>query len=175
MMRLPPCVAKPYLRDMKTTSQRSAIAALSLCVLLPSLGMSIANVALPALSSAFDAPFARIQWVVVAYLLATTVLVVVAGRLGDLAGRRRMLVAGTLIFAGGALACGLAPTLEVLVAARALQGVGAALMLALSLAMVGEAMPKEKIGGAMGLLGTMSAIGTAAGPALGGALVSGLG
>ena len=160
---------------MKTNPQRFAIAALCLGVLLPSLGMSIANVALPALSTAFEASFTRIQWVVVAYLLANTVLVVGAGRLGDVLGRRRLLVTGMLAFAGAGLLCGAAPTLATLVLARALQGAGAAIMLALSMAMVGETVPKERMGGAMGLLGTMSAVGTAAGPAVGGALVSWLG
>ncbi|HXF79637.1 MAG TPA: MFS transporter [Usitatibacter sp.] len=160
---------------MNTNPQRFAIAALCLGVLLPSLGMSIANVALPALSAAFEAPFTRIQWVVVAYLLANTVLVVGAGRLGDVLGRRRLLVAGMLVFAAAGLLCGAAPTLGTLVLARALQGGGAAIMLALSMAMVGETVPKERMGGAMGLLGTMSAVGTAAGPAVGGALVSWLG
>jgi len=159
----------------KTPTRRLALVALSLCVFLPSLGMSVANVALPALSAAYSASFGEIQWVVVAYLLASTVLVVFAGRLGDAMGRRRVLLAGILLFAASALACGLAPTLGTLVSARAVQGAGAAIMLALSMALVGEAMPRERIGSAMGLLGTMSAVGTAAGPALGGILVSWLG
>jgi MFS family permease len=154
---------------------RWPLAALSLTILLASLGTSIANVALPTLAQRFDAPAAQVQWVVLAYLIATTALIVGAGRLGDLFGRRRMLLAGLLIFAAGSAICALAPDLWLLVAARAVQGSGAALMLALGLALVGDSLPKERIGRAMGLLGAMSAVGTALGPSLGGALIAGFG
>ncbi len=154
---------------------RWAIASLSLSTLLSSLGAGIANVALPTLAASFRAPFHAVQWVVLAYLVATTTLVVSAGRLGDLTGRRRLLGAGILVFTGASALCGLAPALWVLVAARALQGAGAATMLALTMAFVGETVPKERIGAAMGLLGTMSAVGTALGPSLGGLLVAGPG
>ncbi|WP_033429903.1 MFS transporter [Saccharothrix syringae] len=146
--------------------------ALSLSVLLPSLATSIANVALPDVASGLGAPFADVQWVVIAYLLAVTTLVVGAGRLGDLAGRRRLLVAGTAAFTLATLLCGLAPDLPLLVAARALQGAGAACMMGLTMAFVRESVPVERTGSAMGLLGTMSAVGTALGPALGGVLVA---
>lgn len=153
-------------------SPAAALTALSLSMLLPSLGISIANVALPTLSTAFDASFSAVQWVVVAYLLTITVLVVVLGRLGDVFGRRRLLVGGIGVFTAATLLCGLAPTLPLLVAGRALQGVGAACMMALTVAFVGETVPKDRTGRAMGLLGTMSAIGTATGPALGGVLIA---
>lgn len=152
-----------------------ALASLSLAMMLSSLGTSIANVALPTLAEAFTAPFPRVQWVVLAYLLATTTMVVGAGRLGDLVGRRRLLLAGIALFTMASAACGLAPGLGVLVAARAVQGLGAAVMMALAMALAGESVPAERTGRAMGLLGTMSAVGTALGPALGGALVSALG
>lgn len=152
-----------------------ALASLSLPMLLSSLGTSIANVALPTLATSFRAPFHAVQWVVLAYLVATTTLVVSAGRLGDVTGRRRLLSAGILVFTLASALCGLAPTLGMLVAARALQGVGAATMLALTLAFVGETVPRERTGAAMGLLGTMSAVGTALGPSLGGLLIAGLG
>ncbi|NUT93286.1 MAG: MFS transporter [Saccharothrix sp.] len=153
-------------------STAAALTALSLSMLLPSLGISIANVALPTLSTAFDAPFTAVQWVVIGYLLTITVLVVALGRLGDVVGRRRLLVGGIAVFAVATLLCGLAPTLPLLVAGRALQGVGAACMMALTVAFVGETVPKERTGSAMGLLGTMSAVGTATGPALGGVLIA---
>ncbi|SES28153.1 Predicted arabinose efflux permease, MFS family [Lentzea xinjiangensis] len=153
-------------------SPAAALTALSLSMLLPSLGISIATVALPTLSSAFGASFPAVQWVVIAYLLTTTALVVVMGRLGDLFGRRRLLVGGAAVFTAATLLCGLAPSLPLLVAGRALQGVGAACMMALTVAFVGETVPKDRTGSAMGLLGTMSAIGTATGPALGGLLIA---
>lgn len=152
-----------------------ALAVLSLSMLLSALGTSIANVGLPALTEAFGASFPAVQWVVLAYLLAITTLVVSAGRLGDMIGRRRLLLTGLALFAIASLLCGAAPTLGVLIAARAAQGAGAAIMMALAMAFVGETVPREKTGRAMGLLATMSAVGTALGPALGGTLIAGFG
>ncbi|MEP7301863.1 MAG: MFS transporter [Caldimonas sp.] len=144
-------------------------------MVLPSLGTSIANVALPTLAEAFAASFQEVQWVVLAYLLATTTLIVGVGRLGDLIGRRRLLMAGIFVFTAASGLCGLASGLWLLIAARAAQGVGAAIMLALTMALVGEVVPKSGTGSAMGLLGTMSAVGTALGPTLGGVLIAGFG
>ena len=150
-------------------------ASLALCMLLPSLGTSIANVALPTLAEAFTAPFQQVQWVVLAYLLANTTLIVSVGRLGDMVGRRRLLVAGIVLFTAASVLCGVASVLWLLIAARAAQGLGAAIMMALTLALVGETVPRNRTGRAMGLLGAMSAIGTALGPSLGGVLIAGLG
>jgi MFS family permease len=161
----PPAAAQPV-------SPAWALASLSLCMLLPSLGISIANVALPTLSTAFDASFNAVQWVVLAYLLANTTLVVSAGRLGDIVGRRRLLTAGAVLFTLASAVCAAAPVLWLLIAARAVQGAGAAVMMALTMAMVGQAVPKARTGSAMGLLGSMSAIGTALGPSLGGLLIA---
>jgi EmrB/QacA subfamily drug resistance transporter len=144
-------------------------------MLLSALGTSIANVGLPTLAQAFGASFQQVQWVVLAYLLAITSLIVSVGRLGDLIGRRRLLLAGICLYTAASLLCGVAPTLWLLLAARAAQGLGAAIMMALAMAFAGEAAPKGKTGSAMGLLGTMSAIGTALGPSLGGLLIAGSG
>jgi len=159
----------------RTPSARWALASLSLSMLLSSLGTSIANVGLPTLAQAFDASFQEVQWIVLAYLLAITTLIVGVGRLGDITGRRRLLLGGILLFTVASVLCGVAPTLPLLIAARAAQGLGAAIMMALTVAFVGETVPKARTGSAMGLLGTMSAIGTALGPSLGGVLISGLG
>jgi EmrB/QacA subfamily drug resistance transporter len=153
-------------------SVRWALASLSLSMLLSSLATSIANVALPNLAHVFNASFGQVQWIVLAYLLAITTLIVSAGRLGDIIGRKRLLLAGIVLFTVASILCGVAPTLWFLIAARAAQGLGAAIMLALTLAFVSEMVPKEKTGSAMGLLGTMSAIGTALGPSLGGVLMA---
>ena len=152
-----------------------ALASLSLSILLTSLGTSIANVALPTIAQTFTAPFQAVQWVVLAYLLAVTTAIVSLGRLGDVIGRRRLLLAGLALFTGASVLCGVATTLWLLIGARAAQGLGAAIMMALSMALVAETVPKAKTGGAMGLLGTMSAIGTALGPSLGGVLIAGFG
>ncbi|MFO1316426.1 MAG: MFS transporter [Burkholderiales bacterium] len=158
-----------------TPSVRWALASLSLSMLLSSLGTSSANVGLPTIAQAFAASFQEVQWVVLAYLLAITTLVVGAGRLGDITGRRRLLLAGVFLFTAASVLCSVAPTLGLLIAARAVQGLGAAIMMALTMALVGETVPKEQTGRAMGVLGTMSAIGTALGPSLGGVLIAGLG
>lgn len=159
----------------RTFSVRWALVSLSLSTLLSSLGISIANVGLPTLADAFGAAFQQVQWVVLAYLLATTTLIVSVGRLGDLIGRRRLLLAGITLFVAASILCGAAPALWLLIAARAVQGLGAAVMLALAMAIVGETVSKEKTGSAMGLLGTMSAVGTALGPSLGGVLIAAFG
>ncbi|VVP79644.1 Riboflavin transporter RibZ [Pseudomonas fluorescens] len=165
-------VTQPAQRPL---SARWVLASLSLSMLLASLGTSIANVGLPTLAQVFDASFQQVQWIVLAYLLAVTTLIVSVGRLGDLLGRRRLLVAGIGVFTLASALCGLAPSLGLLIGARALQGLGAAIMMALTLAFVGETVAREKTGSAMGLLGTMSAIGTALGPSLGGVLIAGPG
>ncbi|TIP83288.1 MAG: MFS transporter, partial [Mesorhizobium sp.] len=115
------------------------------------------------------------QWIVLAYLLAITILIVSVGRLADITGRRRLLLAGLFLFTVASVLCGVAPTLWLLIAARAAQGLAAAIMMTLTMAFVGESVPKARTGSAMGLLGTMSAIGTALGPSLGGLLIAGAG
>ena len=156
-------------------SVRWTLASLALSMLLSSLATSIANVGLPTLAQVFTASFQDVQWVVLAYLLAITTLIVGAGRLGDRSGRRPLLLAGILLFTVASLLCGVASTLWQLIAARAAQGCGAAIMMALTMALVAETVPQARTGSAIGLLGTMSAIGTALGPSLGGVLIAGYG
>lgn len=151
------------------------LAALAGATLLASLAVSIASVALPTLSRVYSAPVSSVQWIVLAYLISATVAIVLAGRLGDLFGHRRVLIAGLLLFAVASVFCAVAPTLEALIAARAAQGIGGAILTALPLSIVRDTIAKERTGSAMGLLGTMSAIGTALGPSLGGILMAGFG
>ncbi|OCP18352.1 MFS transporter [Ensifer sp. LC54] len=159
----------------RTRSVRLGLASLSLSILLSALGTSIANVGLPTLAHAFEASFQDVQWVVLAYLLAITALIVGVGRLGDIVGRRRLLLGGIAVFTLASGLSGLAPAFWLLIVARAVQGLGAAIMMALTIALVAETVPKARTGSAMGLLATMSAIGTALGPPLGGALIAGFG
>lgn len=119
---LPPIVIQPGAAVASSPlTQRWALASLSLSVLLSSLGTSIANVALPTLAQAFDASFSQVQWIVLAYLLAITTLIVSVGRLGDLAGRRRC-SPESRHSRWPQSAVGAAPTLGLLIAARAAQG-----------------------------------------------------
>lgn len=157
---------------MTSPTPRGALAGLSLCMLLAALGTSIANVGLPQMAEGFTAAFAAVQWVVLSYLLAITAVLVGVGRLGDRFGHRRLLLAGVAVFAVACALCSAAPSLGALVAARALQGLGAATMMAMTMALVTATVPKEQTGRVMGLLGTMSAVGTGLGPAIGGALIA---
>lgn len=155
-------------------SARWALASVALSMLLSSLGTSIANVGLPTLALALQVSFQEIQWVVLIYLLAVTTSIVSVGHLGDLIGRRRLLLWGILLFTLASVLCGMALGLWWLVVARALQGIGAAIMMAMSMSFVIDVAP-DKTGSAMGLLATMSAIGTALGPSVGGVLIAGFG
>ena len=140
------------------------LAVLAVAILLASLGVSIATVALPTLAQAFTTPMASVQWVVLAYLLSVTVAIVAGGRMGDLFGHRRVLLVGLAVFAAASAGAAVAPTLGVLIAARAAQGIGGAILMALPMSIARETVPTERTGAAMGLLGSMSAIGTALGP-----------
>lgn len=153
-------------------TQTGVTITLGLSMLLASLGTSIANIALPTLAANFSAPFAQVQAVVVAYLAALTVSVLIAGRLGDSRGLKPMLMVGLAVFAVASALCGVAPNLWLLVAARALQGVGAAFLMTLAMALMRQTASEARLGQAMGLLGTVSALGTALGPSLGGLLIA---
>lgn len=154
---------------------RGILASLSLSMLVSSLGASIANVGLPTLAQALNSSFQAVQWVVIVYLLAVTTSIIAMGRLGDRMGRRRLLLTGIALFTLASGFCAVAPGIWLLLAARVAQGLGAAIMMAMTMALVGETVGKENTGRAMGLLGSMSAIGTALGPSLGGALIVGFG
>lgn len=141
---------------------------LSGSMLVGSLGISLATVALPALARAFSAPIPSVQWVIIAYLVAVTASIVALGRLADIIGQTRVLILGLALFALSSLACALGPSLSSLVVARVFQGIGGAVLMALPVSMIRTVVAKEKTGSAMGLLGTMSAVGTALGSSLGG-------
>ncbi|WP_145524440.1 MFS transporter [Yersinia vastinensis] len=163
------------LHSAENTGLQKTVISLSLPMLLSSLATSIANVGLPTLTQAFNASFQHVQWVVLAYLLAITTSAISIGRLGDIIDKRLLLKIGIGVFSLASLGCALAPTLGVLITARILQGLGAAAMMTLTLALVGETVAQDKIGRTMGMLGTVSAIGTALGPSLGGMLIAGFG
>lgn len=132
---------------------------------------SVVNVALPALQSELAASIGSVQWVVNAYLLMLGALILVGGSAGDRYGRRRVFVVGVVVFTLASLACGLAPDVESLVVARAAQGVGGALLVPNSLALISAAYPEDERGRAIGTWAGFSALTTAIGPVLGGWLV----
>jgi len=145
---------------------------LGLSILLASLGTSIVNIALPTLAEVFLLPFIQVQAVVIGYLISLTITVVIAGRLGDRYGCKSMLIVGLVIFSLASLLCSVAPSLWILVAARSFQGIGAAFLMTLAMALTRQTVSKSQLGRAMGMLGTISALGTALGPVLGGLLIT---
>ncbi len=129
------------------------------------------NVALPAIQRGFDADIAALQWVVESYALFLSALILVGGVLGDHLGRKRLFAIGTVIFAAASAWCGLAPDIEQLIVARAVQGVGAALVVPGSLALLSAHFPTERRGRAIGQWASYTTLAIALGPVLGGVLV----
>ena len=144
------------------------------CVLASSLSFvegSVLSVALPAIRASYGADAQQVQWVVNAYLLPLSALLLLGGALGDHFGRKRLLIIGTSIFAVTSLICALAPSLPILLAARAAQGLGAALLLPNSLALLNAAFQGEKRGRAVGIWAAAGAAAAAIAPLIGGWLV----
>ncbi len=132
---------------------------------------TVVNVALPALQKDLNATVLDVQWVVEAYLLLLSALLLVGGSLGDRFGRRKIYLLGIAIFALSSAWCGFAPNIRQLIAARGLQGIGAALLVPGSLTIIGSAFPENERGRAIGTWSAFSAITAAIGPVLGGWLV----
>ncbi|MEP6982995.1 MAG: MFS transporter [Sphingomicrobium sp.] len=148
------------------------------CVLASSLSFvegSVLSVALPAIRASYGAGGQEVQWVVNAYLLPLSALLLLGGALGDHFGRRRLLVIGTSIFAATSFICALAPSLPILLAARAAQGIGAAMLLPNSLALLNAAFQGEKRGRAVGIWAASGAGMAAVAPLIGGWLVGTVG
>ena len=132
---------------------------------------TVVNVALPMLQADLKATVADVQWVVESYALFVAALILVGGSLGDRFGRRRIFLLGVALFAIASAGCGLAETIGQLIVARGLQGVGGALLIPGSLAIIGASFADEQRGGAIGLWSGFTAITSAAGPVLGGWLI----
>jgi EmrB/QacA subfamily drug resistance transporter len=151
---------------------------LTTCILASSLAFidgSVLNVALPAIGQTFDAHTAEVQWVMNAFTLPLSALLLLGGAAGDLYGRRRIMLLGIALFALASILCALSPSLELFLAARALQGLGAAMLLPNSLATLSASFAGEKRGRAVGTWAAAGAIAGAIAPLLGGWLVDGLG
>jgi EmrB/QacA subfamily drug resistance transporter len=132
---------------------------------------TVVSIALPAIQTALAADILALQWVVNAYLLVLGALILAGGGLGDRVGRRRVFLVGIAVFAAASLVCAVAPTVEWLIAARALQGIGAALLVPQSLAIISANFPKDVRGRAIGTWAAASAVTTSLGPPLGGFLI----
>ncbi|MBD3562122.1 MFS transporter, partial [Planktothrix sp. FACHB-1355] len=136
------------------------------------LQLYLVNIALPVMVKALDTNFATIQWTLLSYVLMLTVMVLGAARLGDMYNKKWLYLGGVIMFTIGCLLCGLAPTVEFLIAFRALQGLGAVFISALPVAIVTEAFPQQERGWALGILNGVFTLGIALGPAIGGLLLA---
>jgi EmrB/QacA subfamily drug resistance transporter len=146
----------------------------SVCVgaFMGQLDASIVTVALPRIAAGLHTSTATVEWVSLSYLLVLVCALATVGRLADRFGRKLLYVDGFIVFTVGSLLCALAPTVGWLIAARVLQGLGAALLQANSVALIRIAMPDASLGRAIGVQGTAQALGLALGPLIGGALLS---
>ena len=154
-----------------TSPQRWTLIAAVLGSAMAFLDGTVVNVALPALQREFRASVADVSWVVNGYALMLAALILTGGALGDLYGRKRVFGVGVSVFAAASLLCGLAATLPLLVFARLLQGLGGALLIPGSLAMLGAVFPPESRGRAVGLWSSATSVVTVLGPVAGGLLV----
>jgi len=136
------------------------------------LDASIVTLALPRLGQELHAGVGAVEWVALSYLLVLVATVATVGRIADAVGRKLLYVYGFGVFTAGSVLCGLAPTLVLLIAARVLQAVGAAMLQANSVALITEAIPPRLLGRGIGVQGTAQAFGLALGPAVGGALLA---
>jgi EmrB/QacA subfamily drug resistance transporter len=138
------------------------------------LDVTIVNVALPQIQRSFRADLSDLQWVIDAYALTLASLLLTAGSIADLAGRRKVFAIGIVVFMAGSTLCGFAPSSTFLSLSRALQGVGGAIMFATALALLAQAFPPHERGVPFAVFGAITGIAVAVGPVLGGAITSGL-
>src|SRR5437764_4097807 len=146
------------------------LAAMCFALFMIMLDNTVVNVALPSIQKDLGASLSSLEWTVNAYTLSFAVLLVTGGRLGDIFGRRRMFMGGVIVFAASSAMIGLAPNQGLLVAGRAIQGMGAAFMMPGTLSIISNTFPPHERGRAIGTWAGVSALALAIGPAVGGAL-----
>jgi EmrB/QacA subfamily drug resistance transporter len=148
---------------------------IGLGVLMYTIDTSIVNIALPTLVQDLRTDFATVQWVGLSYVLVVTSLVLGAARLGDLLGKKPLYLGGLIVFTVSSLLCGWAPSIAILIGARALQGLGAVMISALGAAIIVEVFPTAERGKALGIIGAVVSMGIALGPSIGGVLIDAAG
>ena len=154
----------------------STLAIASLAAMATYLDSSVLFVAFPDITDSFtEATTSMLSWVLNAYTITFAALLIPAGKLADRVGPKRALLVGALIFTAASMACGLSPSIEILIFARIIQGLGAAVLVPSSLALVLAAYPREKLPQVVAIWGAMGAFSAALGPSVGGVIVNGLG
>jgi EmrB/QacA subfamily drug resistance transporter len=157
-----------------TTAQRWVLALTAVGSFMVILDMLVVATALTAIQRDLHASMADLEWTVNAYTLSFAVLLMTAASLGDRYGRRRIFTVGLALFSLSSVACALAPNVGALVAARAVQGVGAAAVMPLALGLLNAAFPPQRRGWALGIFGSVTGLAAALGPIIGGSLTQGL-
>jgi EmrB/QacA subfamily drug resistance transporter len=157
-----------------TTAQRWVVGVTAVAGMTVTLDSLVVTTALDAIRVALGASIEQLEWTVTAYVLTFAVLLMTAAALGERFGRRRMFVAGLAVFAVASAACALAPDAGALIAARAVQGAGAALVMPLSLTLLGTAVPADRRARALGVFTSVAGLAVPIGPLVGGVVVSGI-
>ncbi|MFF9573318.1 DHA2 family efflux MFS transporter permease subunit [Streptomyces sp. NPDC014685] len=153
----------------------AVLVTLSLGFFMTLLDLTIVNIAIPDMINGLGASLDQTLWVVSAYALALSVLLITASRLGDMRGPRNLFAAGLVVFTLASIACGFAPNAAALIAARGVQGLGAALLVPQTMTLIVSVFPASRRGSALGIWGTVAGLATLSGPTLGGMLVSAVG
>src|SRR5580658_1880060 len=162
----------PPLMRQQRGNPWAVLIVVSLGFFMTLLDLTIVNIAIPNMILKLHASLDDVLWVINAYALVLAVLLITAGRLGDLLGQRTVFFAGIALFTAASVACGLAPTAGWLIAFRAVQGLGAAALMPQTLAILTMVFPPERRGAAFGIWGAVAGVATVAGPTLGGLLVT---
>jgi EmrB/QacA subfamily drug resistance transporter len=167
-------VSETETNESRVTAQNWVLALTSIASLMVALDSLVISTALTEIGRDFAASIEQLEWTVNAYVLTFAVLLMPASALGDRFGRRRIFISGLGLFTLASAACALAPTIDLLIAARAVQGVGAAAVMPLALAQISAAFPPERRGWALGIYSSVTALSTVIGPVVGGAVTYGL-
>jgi EmrB/QacA subfamily drug resistance transporter len=144
-------------------------------VFLATIDSSIVNISLPTLENDLHASFAAVQWVVLAYLLTITILLLGVGRLADMVGKKSLYISGFIVFMVGSFLCGISPRVELLIAFRVIQAIGGSFLMALGPALLVQGFPPDERGQALGISGLAVSLGIILGPTLGGLIISNFG
>ncbi len=150
--------------------RRQILLAVAVGTFMAPLDSSVVNIALPSISTYFQASLAVVEWVILAYLLMISSLLLVFGRLGDLYGHKKIYILGFVIFTAGSLLCGLAPSIALLIVFRAIQAIGAGMLMAMGPAIVTDVSLPQERGKSLGIIAVSVSIALSAGPVLGGFL-----
>jgi len=165
----------PHPFEEETAGKWIILGLVSIGIFMGTLDASIVNISLPKISLYFQAALSgMVEWVIIAYLIAVASTLLTLGRLSDIMGRKAIWLTGLAVFTAGSALCGAAPSLLFLVVSRGFQGLGGAMTMSVSTAMITRAFPVGERGRALGLIGTVVAVGISAGPTLGGIITQAL-